>query len=1004
MIQAILSLLYRLLLLTAGALVATLGACQRCPVHQRQIAVEVREGTDLSFDISPDGRWIVLELVGQLWKLPAGGGDAVALTDAVRDSAEAHDPRWSPDGTRVVFWRGFDRGSGISPLCTLVVDSGVSGVLVADTVQYRDPAWHPNGRSLLVVYSSSRIRPDDGLYLYDLAADTRTAVRADGLPSDRGGRLASPAWSPDGQTIAVVDGSAYGPIWEVNVASGAAARVTPSGVQAGRPVYSPDGTSIAYVEQSVGGNAEIWIQERGGGTRRQITATDAGVRGTTQPVGRVAWTPDGDRLLFVRAGRLWSVARDGGVPSEIPFSASIHFTQERRVLPRLRFPTPGSDQRSHGFTGIGLAPDADRVALIALDSLWLVTLDGWATSIARVRQNAKGISWSPDGRTLAWSGGPRGEEDLYATDAETGTTRALTALPGQELRPAWSPDGRQVAFLHTGPEIRGAETRLRVVTTDNATIARVEESMDLGRASGTGPYTPLDVVPQWSSDGSSVFLAQPGGEVLLVRLEGDRRSLRLPAAASAVRQVGQDSVVFLLENLLYAARLRSDSTAVPEMRLMTQDAALYPSVARDGSVLYVSDDGLRLARPDGSTVRIGWPIRFRTPNPSDLVIRNVRLVDGQDNTDGSSDIVIANGRIERITHAGRLSAPAGVHVIDAEGRFVIPGLIDLHQHPSSEAQLRGMLYFGITTVRDMGSPISLMASWRDAVTAGAIPGPRIVVAGFLFYPGCVASGGAWCQFTEFEQNVPDDSTAARALALAQAFRIEFVKMYYPASLSAARRFIKMAHGLGLPVTGHAGHNLPLLATGMDGEEHSGTGAVPALANAAGLVITPTPALVSSAKAFASDSAIFSDPEFSRFTDPADRRWYSGPPFVASWIPEMERVIRETRGAVRRLHDAGVILGAGTDIVAPPWALHTTLEELVASGLTASEALDAATSTAACVLRADQEIGTIAPGLIADLVILDADPLTNISNTRKIWKVIQGGRVVDRDALLRGRQD
>ncbi len=236
-------------------------------------------------------------------------------------------------------------------------------------------------------------------------------------------------------------------------------------------------------------------------------------------------------------------------------------------------------------------------------------------------------------------------------------------------------------------------------------------------------------------------------------------------------------------------------------------------------------------------------------------------------------------------------------------------------------------------------------------------------------------------------------------------------MYSPGSLSAARRFIEMAHRLGLPVTGHAGHNLPLLASGMDGKEHIGAGVLPAaygdlaaLARAGGLVITPTLALVRSAKDFASDTAIFSDPELTAFTDPADRRWYGGPPFVASRIPEFERIIRDDRARVRRLHDAGVTLGAGTDIVAPPWALHTELEELVASGLTPAEALAAATSTAARVLGAEQEIGTIAPGRIADLVILDADPLADIRSTRRVWKVIQGGRVVDRDALLRGSRD
>lgn len=981
----------------------------RSIVRPREIVLDVHEGTNLSFDLSPDGRWIVLDLAGQLWRLPASGGEAVALTDAVRDSAEAHDPRWSPDGTRVVFWRGFEPQYtyGVRPLWLLTTDSGRVRALVPDTIRLIDAAWHPNGRSLLVVHTRSHVRPDDRLYRYDLSTSVLHAVRTDSLPSNSGRRLSAPVWSPDGRTIAVVDGRSVGPIWEVDVASGGAIRITPDNVQARQPVYSPDGISVAYVAQDAVGNAEIWVQDRRGGARRQVTETTVGVQGSTNPVGRVAWTPDGRRLVFVRSGRLWSIAREGGTPTEIPFTATIRFTQERPTLPSLRFPTPGSEQRTRGFTGIAMAPDGNRIALIALDSLWLITPNGRATGIARLHQNATGLTWSADGRTLAWSGGPRGEEDLYATDIATGATRALTALPGAESRPSWSPDGRRIAFLHTGPEIRGAETRLRVLATGDVLVEQPDQTTDLGRGPGAYGLTPLDMIPQWSSDGSRMLAARPGGEVFVVPLVGVRRTLRVPAAASAVRWIGEDSILYLLEDRMYAARLPSDSTAVAEGQLLSQDAALYPSVARDGTVLYVSADGLRVRRPGGSTVRLGWPIRFRTPTPANLVIRNVRVVDGQESAGTPSDIMILGGRIARITPAGRGSRAVDTRVVDAEGRFVIPGLIDLHQHPRGEAQLRGALYFGITTIREMGNSIAIMAAWRDAVTAGVIPGPRIVVSGLLFLPGCVAFGDAWCQFTEYEQNPSDDSTAARGLTLAQAFGVGSVKMYSPASLSAGRRFIELAHQLGLRVTGHEGHRLPLLASGVDGKEHIGAaggfpavhGDLAALARAGDLVITPTLAVVRTARDFASGAASFSTPELAALTDPADRGWFSGPPFVASRVPEMERTIRDNRAEVRRLHDAGVTLGAGTDVAAPAWALHAELEELAASGLTPAEALAAATSTAARVLGAEQDLGTIAPGRIADLVILDADPLVDIRNTRRIWMVIQGGRVVDRDTLL-----
>ncbi len=991
-------------LFALGVSVAFLTSCWDFHSNQREISVQLYEGTDLSFDLSPDGRWIVLDLVGQLWQLPLGGGDAVALTDAVRDTVEAHEPRWAPDGTSVLFWRGYSLGL-MKPLWLLSLDSGHTRALVADTIRLFEPAWSPSGKMLAVVRSQNRARPNDrSLHLYDMATGELTPMPTQGLPANTRNTLHMPTWSPDGRAVAVVVGAAEGPIWEVDVETGDAVRLTPQGVRGTHPTYSPDGVSIAYVAPDADSNAQLWVQRRGAPGRRQLTETADGTEHLTTAFGRVVWTPTGHRLVFARAGRLWSVPREGGDPTEIPFTANVRFSQQRPELPPLQFPTPGSEQRARGFTGIALAPSADLIALIALDSLWLVTLDGHASSIASVGTNASGLAWSPDGGTLAWSGGRNGEENLFATDIATRATAQLTALPGQESRSAWSPDGRQLAFLHAVPRGRRTVGHLRVFAVDGAPIERVDQTTDLGRAPGASRYTPLNLVPQWSSDGSSLFLATFGGRVAVVPLQGARRSLRLPAAANSVRWISDDSVVFVYEDQLHAARLGSDSTTIAEGRPITGDAALYPVVARNGAVLYVSADGLRLRRPNGATIRLGWPIRFRTAIPPELVIRNVRLVDARGTAREPSNIVVTHGRIEQITRGSAVPAATGARVVDAEGRFLIPGLIDLHAHPVDEAQLRGALYFGVTTLRDLGNPIARVAAWRDAVAAGTMSGPRIVLGGLQFAPGCVTFGGGWCIFSEFVQHPPDDSVAARGLALAHAFGTETVKLYQPQSLPGARRFIEMAHRLGMRVTGHYGHNLPLLAAGMDGEEHTGMFGpvvyqdVAALAHAAGLVITPTLVPWRWSMAISSDTAVFSTPELAPFTDPATRRFFSGSRFRASAIPSLEQASRNHRATVRRLHQAGVIIGAGTDLSAPTWAVHGEMEELVASGLTPGEALAAATSTAARILGAESEIGAVAPGMIADLVILEADPLVDIRNTRRIWAVIQGGRVVDRKRL------
>jgi imidazolonepropionase-like amidohydrolase len=130
------------------------------------------------------------------------------------------------------------------------------------------------------------------------------------------------------------------------------------------------------------------------------------------------------------------------------------------------------------------------------------------------------------------------------------------------------------------------------------------------------------------------------------------------------------------------------------------------------------------------------------------------------------------------------------------------------------------------------------------------------------------------------------------------------------------------------------------------------------------------------------------------------------PFLKWWALRLpsgaragyERFAHLTRTSALKLHEGGVTIAAGSDAPVLPWALHGELEELVATGLSPLEAITAATRTAAEVLLASDEIGTIEEGKWADLVILNADPLEDIRNTRDIWMVIKGGVEVDRELL------
>jgi urease alpha subunit len=164
-----------------------------------------------------------------------------------------------------------------------------------------------------------------------------------------------------------------------------------------------------------------------------------------------------------------------------------------------------------------------------------------------------------------------------------------------------------------------------------------------------------------------------------------------------------------------------------------KDAALYVSSSRNGSLLFISEGGLRLRSPDGNEQKIGWPVSYTPPVAQTTLIRNVRILDGTGGpVTGPRDILIERGRIHRIAPAGTISIVAP-QVIDAAGRFVIPGLIDLHAHVYRGDLLSGFLYFGVTTIRDQGSSMAPLVAYADGIAAGLVAGPRIGYGGFQFY-------------------------------------------------------------------------------------------------------------------------------------------------------------------------------------------------------------------------------------------------------------------------------
>lgn len=415
------------------------------------------------------------------------------------------------------------------------------------------------------------------------------------------------------------------------------------------------------------------------------------------------------------------------------------------------------------------------------------------------------------------------------------------------------------------------------------------------------------------------------------------------------------------------------------------------------------------------------------------------LIDGTGAPPVVDAVVVGVG--DRITCAGGPGAcvvPASADVLDARGRWLIPGLIDTHVHLDFGAQGAGSreqlhrFVLGITTVRDAGTPTQFerTVSRQNEAAAATSPEPRLVVSGLVSDE----------EMERYRLPTPTDLVGALASRGANAIKIK--QKYSPEAL---RAIVSAAHAFGLPVWGHTtGSGLRVaLDAGLDGLPHLKTFAAYALR--AGTVRAPMPG---GADAWVWESEAWNDVDdvlldaivgdiIARgvwiepnlaveryftlpFPIPDDQAHLAGAPslrdIIRPWIPLGDQSLFAQRGRRRRLavvyerqcrfveafHERGGTVVPGTDLAEPGLALVEELRLMTGCGFSPMEAVQASTKHAATVIGRP-DLGTIEAGRLADVVILGADPLADVTNLRRVWRVVKGGQIHDPSALLTGTE-
>ncbi|MCP4867764.1 MAG: amidohydrolase family protein [Proteobacteria bacterium] len=539
------------------------------PVHE--VSFETSEGTWMGVDLHPDGTKFLFDLLGDLYELPIAGGQAVRLTSGTDWDGDA---RYSPDGATIVF--ASDRG-GNRHLWLMDADGSRPRALTSDpATRYSDPAWTPDGE---YVVARRRFTDRSSIGIHEIWMHHRLGGAGVQLTKKEAlGGATEPAVSPDGRFVYF---SARGPrysynrdpnqgIWQIrryDRTTGQQRPVTGEGGGAVRPTPSPDGRHLAVVRRVRATTTLEILDLHTGGLRRIGDWLDPDEQEGFAVNGlypRMDWFDDGRRLLLTAGGCFWIVDVETGERTEIPFVASVDLSITAAVRPKR---SPVADEVASKLVRWPVvSPDGSTLVFGALGSLWRMDLpDGPPERLTRDAVNEFGPAWSPDGRWIAYVtfedsvGG-----SVRVIPARGGRSRTVGEVGPKYSNPSFSPDGRELVMLRgSGSHVRGKalawELWSDVITMTIATGETALVTATQGGKRGARPrFAPDGARILFPEDrGSDVPHMPANGALVSINRDGtDRRDvLTVPLASDIVTSPDGRWAAFHEDHHVWLARL-----------------------------------------------------------------------------------------------------------------------------------------------------------------------------------------------------------------------------------------------------------------------------------------------------------------------------------------------------------------------------------------------------------------------------------------------------------------
>jgi len=953
--------------------------------------ITLLEGTNIAAVASRDGRRIAFDLVASLWVVDVSGGAAHRLTDDLADIAQ---PDWSPDGTEIAFQSYRD---GNFHIWVLDLEDKTSKQLTTGPFDCREPRYSPDGRR--IVFSSDR-GGSYGIYILDRASGAISTL------ADSDAEECEPAWSPDGRKIVFVTNKS-----KVEIIDESGQRTTVAGIKESHnimlpreihsPSFTPDGAEVIY-SVLADGKAELH--------RNGLPL----VSGEDVFPFRVTWLPNGD-YVYTSSGKIRRRGLDAITSQSIEYTADVTITEPAYKKKTLHAQTAGP----RPVVGIGspvLSPDGTRIAFRALNDIWTMQIGHAPLPLTKDRFYKSDPAFSPDGKQLVYSSDRGGTLDLWLRDLQSGEDMQLTHLEQAAVSASWSPDGRSLAFLDQAGN-------LYTIGVDGANLHKVLGPLwEPGRPSfgPNGKTITLAAFKPYSGryrEGlSEILTVDLGSGEIVYRPALPHRSLGTRGDDGPVWSPDGTRLAFVLASLLHVVTVDARGAPTGPPRAINAEVTDAPSWSGDSqTLLYLSNGNLRLIGRDGGTPRsVALNLHWSMPQSrARLLIRAAQLWDGKSpNLRRDVDIVIEGNRIAGVHPTGSVGADANTRIVDARRHTAMPGLMDMHTHRQMQGysfgdrQGRLWLAMGITTTRSVGAPAYHMVEDRESIQSGARLAPR------HFATGEAIDGGRI--FYNFMRPVTEPGQMQLELQRAAALSYDMIKTYVRLSPEKQRDVTDWAHAQGLRVSSH--YHYPAAAFGIDGMEHLGAtsrfgysrtasalgaGYQDVIAFFADGRTYRTPTLFTSGALLGTDSSLVDDVriktlyppwEYARLQERA--RQMAGPAGVIV-LQSLERNVAQVRDSMRS--GARIISGTDAPIDFLAVSLHLNLRGMVRYGMSPYEALLTATSIPGEFLG--QPLGVIEPGALADLILVDGNPLADIDAAAKVHRVIADGKLCSPDDLM-----